>query len=82
MIQQNETFRRVRIGLTGLAATLLLLSIGGAIQSHLIADAHKSVDTKQSEKSPEPLAKLGVAPAEIPAAIPNATTQTISNSAK
>lgn len=61
--------RRIQVGLIGLTVIIMLLSIGNAIVSRLHADPSKSGPSnpvKSMEKSPDPAAKLGIAPANSP----------------
>jgi len=69
MPQRTEIIRRIQVGLIGLSVIVMLLLVGSAIVSRLRADTTKTgaaVPTKPMEKSPDPAAKLGIAPANSP----------------
>lgn len=69
MPQRTETIRRVQVGLIGLTVILMMLLVGSAIVSRLRTDPAKAgvaAPTKPMEKSPDPDAKLGIAPANSP----------------
>jgi hypothetical protein len=68
MMPQRETLRRIQVGLIGLGVVIALLVIGGAILSRLRSDPGKgaiALPAKPTEKLKEPLAKLGIAPADV-----------------
>jgi len=72
----RETIRRVQVGLVGLSAIVIVLSIGSAIIARLRSDPAKTaanVAAKPIDKSPDTEAKLGIAPANQPDSTPTAT---------
>ncbi len=67
-MQRRETIRRIQVGLVGLSVVIALLVIGSAIMSRLRNDPAKSsvtVSSRSIGKPKEPLAKLGIAPADV-----------------
>ena len=64
----REGMRRIQVGAIGIIAIFCLLTIASAILSHLRTDPPKSignVSARPVEKPSEPLAKLGIAPADV-----------------
>jgi hypothetical protein len=60
----SEGWRRVRVGVTGLAAIMLIVGLASAMFARLAFDAQSSPQSQASKASAneEPMAELGVAP--------------------
>jgi hypothetical protein len=65
---RNESWRRIRVGLTGLGGILLLIGLASAMLEQLtpnqtpIAAVVSGAPAKSADAKSEPLAELGVAP--------------------
>jgi len=68
MIGSTDTMRRLQVGAIGISVIVITLSIGSAIVARLGADPAKpqTALTKRADKSADPDAKLGIAPANGP----------------
>lgn len=60
--EREERMRRVRVGLTGLAAVLVLVLLATAILARLSPDHAPATNVATASGDDEPLADLGVAP--------------------
>ncbi len=65
---RNESWRRIRVGVTGLGGIVLLIALASAMLEQLapnqtpVAAAVSDARTKPAAPDSEPLAELGVAP--------------------
>lgn len=65
---RSESWRRIRVGVTGLAGIVLLIGLASAMLEQLtpglapVAAAVNGPQAKSGEADKEPLAELGVAP--------------------
>ena len=65
---RNESWRRIRVGMTGLGGILLLIGLANAMLQQLGSAKVQAVPTvtgqpaKSADEKNEPLAELGVAP--------------------
>lgn len=77
LTNRNESWRRIRVGLTGLSGIILLIALASAMLQQLtpgqtpVAAAINGSPTKPAGSGSEPLAELGVAPG-APTQSPNA----------
>jgi hypothetical protein len=60
--QAGSSAQRIRIGLTGLAATFIIVLFFSAITRSSREDASNAVQLAAANEPSEPLAELGVAP--------------------
>lgn len=77
MSERNDTMQRIQVGVVGLVAVLLLVSVGNYVSSKasdeesaiadILAEAGDTVDgIPEEEALAEPLAELGMTPAPEP----------------
>jgi hypothetical protein len=72
--QRPETWRRVRIGLSGLAGILLLLAAASTLNKRMNVDSPAEdlakTGVKDATTASQPMAEMGVAPEAAPAQQP------------
>ncbi|MBU6207827.1 MAG: hypothetical protein KGQ42_09090 [Alphaproteobacteria bacterium] len=80
--KQQEALRRVQVGLAGLALIIGVLAVSNAIQARLNPDQpHSAAASAQAEtKVTEPMARMGIAPADQTAAATNTAAPAATNS--
>jgi hypothetical protein len=77
----HEGWKRVQVGIAGLAGTLLIIGLGSAVREQLglsVSPANPGNATISKKDSDEPMADLGVAPgaAQVDAPTQGAPPQT------